>query len=94
MADHGLTIIDDWRVTRTGRPEGIALAERAELAGRPVAVDLDEGSAFLGVSAEDRGKQLASLDAPGFMLPDLAGRSHSLAAQRGKKVFLVGYASW
>ena len=61
MADHELTIIDDWRVTRTARLEGLALAKRAEAAGRPVAVDLDEGSAFLGVSAEDRGKQLASL---------------------------------
>ena len=94
MTDHELTIIDDWRLTRTGRPEGLALAARAETAGRPVAVDLEEGAAFLGVSAQDRGKRLASLEAPDFTLPDLAGRSHSLAAQRGKKVLLVAYASW
>ena len=94
MADHELTIIDDWRVTRTARPEGLALARRAEAAGRPVATDLEEAAAFVGVSAQDRGKQLASLEAPDFTLPDLAGRSHALAAQRGKKVFLVAYASW
>ena len=94
MAHQELTIIDDWHVTRAGRPDGIALAKRAEAAGRPVVVDLEEGAAFLGVSAQDRGKRLASLEAPDFTLPDLAGRSHSLAAQRGKKVFLVAYASW
>jgi len=27
-------------------------------------------------------------------LPDLHGRLHSLAEHRGKKVFLVAYASW
>lgn len=94
MADQELTIIDDWRVTRTSLPEGIALAKRAEAAGHPVAMDLEEGAAFLGASARDRGTRLASLEAPDFTLPDLASRSHSLAAQRGKKVFLVAYASW
>jgi peroxiredoxin len=32
--------------------------------------------------------------APDFTLPDLAGRPHSLAEQRGNKVLLVVWASW
>jgi hypothetical protein len=59
-----------------------------------VAVDLDEHAAYLGISAAERAKALASLEAPDFTLPDLDGRPHSLSAQRGKKVLLVAYASW
>ena len=32
--------------------------------------------------------------APDFTLPDLAGRSHTLSSFRGKKVFMVAWASW
>ena len=49
---------------------------------------------ILGVSAEERAQALASLEAPDFTLPDLDGRPHSLSEHRGKKVFLVAYASW
>ncbi|TAJ31410.1 MAG: redoxin domain-containing protein, partial [Reyranella sp.] len=35
-----------------------------------------------------------SLEAPDFTLPDLDGKTHSLAEQRGKKVLLVSWASW
>jgi hypothetical protein len=62
--------------------------------GRPLALDVDERIACLGAAADDRGAQLASLEAPDFNLPDLAGRRHSLSEHRGKKVFLVAYASW
>jgi hypothetical protein len=61
---------------------------------RPLAVDHEEGAAYLGVSAAARAAQLASLHAPDFSLPDLAGRRHSLSEHRGKKVLLVAFASW
>jgi hypothetical protein len=61
---------------------------------RPLAVDRDEGVAYLGETALVRATRLASLEAPDFSLPDLAGRRHSLSEQRGKKVLLVAYASW
>jgi peroxiredoxin len=32
--------------------------------------------------------------APDFTLPDLDGRMHSLSDYRGKKVFLLAWASW
>jgi AhpC/TSA family len=88
------TVIDGGRVTAVGEAEGAALAKQAETSGRPMAVDLDERAVYLGISAAERAKALASLEAPDFTLPDLAGRPHSLSAQRGKKVLLVAYASW
>jgi len=86
------TVIDDGRATELD--EGTAHAKRAETSGRPVAVDRDERAAYLGVSAAERAKALASLEAPDFRLPDLDGRRHSLSQHRGKKILLVAYASW
>ena len=48
----------------------------------------------LGAGAEDRAAALHSLQAPDFTLPDLDGKLHSLSDFRGKKVFLVSWASW
>jgi hypothetical protein len=70
------------------------LAEVARVLDRPLAVDAAEGAAYLGASARERAETLASLVAPDFTLPDLGGRSHSLAEHRGKKVLLVVWASW
>ena len=70
------------------------LAEIAGVLDRPLALDTAEGAAYLGASARERADALASLSAPAFTLPDLAGRPHSLAEQRGKKVLLVVWASW
>lgn len=70
------------------------LEEVAARLDRPLAVDLDEGVAFLGASARGRAARLASLEAPDFTLPALDGRRHSLSQHRGRKVFLVAYASW
>ena len=73
---------------------GVDLAAFAELLGRPLALDAEEGVAALAASAEDRSEHLARLEAPDFELPDLAGRRHRLSEQRGKKVLLIAYASW
>ena len=70
------------------------LAEVAAALDRPIAVDVAEGAAYLGGSARERAAALAALQAPDFTLPDLGGRSHTLSAQRGKKVLLVAWASW
>jgi hypothetical protein len=75
-------------------PHGVDLAAVAAALGRPLALDAEEGAAYLGVGADERARSLAALEAPDFTLPDLDGRPHSLAEHRGKKVLLVAYASW
>ena len=72
----------------------IDLAAFAALLRRPLALDIAERAASVGVGADQRGSTLASLEAPDFTLPDLEGRLHSLSEHRGEKVFLVAYASW
>ena len=81
-------------VTGPSDDDDIDLAELARRLDRPLALDVPARAAYLGVSAHQRGRRLASLEAPDFTLPDLEGRRHSLAEHRGKKVFLVAYASW
>jgi hypothetical protein len=73
---------------------GIDLAAFAAALDRPLALDTAERTAALGTPAAERRAALASLEAPDFTLPDLAGRLHSLSDHRGKKVLLVAYASW
>ena len=74
--------------------ESLDLAEVAGVLDRPLALDADARAAYLGASARERADALASLQAPDFTLPDLAGRSHTLSEHRGKKVLLVVWASW
>jgi hypothetical protein len=72
----------------------IDLAALARHRGQAVARD-DEGTVWvLGAPAERGAALSASLEAPDFSLPDLAGTHHSLAAARGRKVLLVSWASW
>ena len=73
---------------------GVDLLEFAHLLDRPLALDAEERAAYLGTSAGDRGKALATLQAPDFTLPDVEGKLHSLSDYRGLKVLLVAYASW
>jgi len=62
--------------------------------GQPV-VRSDRGQVWvLAQSARDRSETLRSLQAPDFTLPDASGRPHPLSEYRGKKVFLVTWASW
>lgn len=84
----------DWAALGAPASAEVALEDAAQRLDRPLAVDLEEGVAFLGVSARARAERLLSLEAPDFTLPDLEGRPHTLAAHRGKKVLLVAYASW
>ena len=73
---------------------GVDLEAFAELLDQPLALDAEERAAALGASVREQTARMASLQAPDFTLPDLAGRMHSLSDQRGKKVLLVVYASW
>ena len=61
---------------------------------RPMLHDASYSTWVLGEAAEDRSRQLDSLEAPDFTLPDIAGKLHSLSEHRGKKVLLVTWASW
>ena len=83
-----------------GRERELVAGSRINVAGlwrhlgRPV-VRSDRGHAWvLSESARERKAALASLEAPDFALPDPSGRMHRLSDYRGKKVFLVTWASW
>jgi hypothetical protein len=65
----------------------------AQLVNQPVAHDDTLAMWYFGLRADQR-QGLASLKAPNFSLPDMAGKMHSLADFRGKKVLLVTWASW
>jgi hypothetical protein len=56
--------------------------------------DAAHGVWSIGEAAPARRAAMESLEAPDFTLPDLDGRPHSLRDYRGKKVFLVSWASW
>src|SRR5688572_26119816 len=81
------------RAALAGRA-GVDLAAFAAALGRPLALDVEERTAALGTAAAERGAALASLEAPDFSLPDLAGRRHTLSEHRGQKALLIAYASW
>ena len=74
--------------------DGLDIEALASLLDAPLALDVAEAAAALGVGATERAQAMADLLAPDFTLPDLGGRMHSLAEHRGKKVLLVVYASW
>jgi hypothetical protein len=62
--------------------------------GQPVAASPEHAAWSIGDAAEDLADRLRSLDAPDFTLPDLDGRMHALSSFRGRKVFLLAWASW
>ena len=72
----------------------IEIAGFWRLAGHPVVHDAAGRVWVLGTGAGDRSRALHSLLAPDFALPDLHGRVHALSDHRGRKVFLVTWASW
>jgi len=73
-------------------PARFNLAALARLLGQPVIREDAHGVWSFGESAAAGGS--VSLQAPDFALPDLDGRVHRLSDYRGRKVFLVFWASW
>jgi hypothetical protein len=65
----------------------------AHLVDQPVAHDEALATWYFGLRSDQR-QRLSSLEAPDFALPDITGKMHSLSDFRGKKVFLVTWASW
>ena len=76
------------------RPARFNLAALARVLGQPVVHEDGQGVWSFGEPAAGRRRGLQSLQAPDFTLPDLQGHSHALADYRGRKVFLVFWASW
>lgn len=76
------------------RDGAVNLAAFWRLMDKPLAHDEDGEVWALGEGAGDRAARLATLEAPDFSLPDLAGVRHALSDYRGKKVFLATWASW
>jgi hypothetical protein len=81
-------------VRGSGSASRIDLGGLARHLGRPVAASPPHGVWAIGESHEALGDRLRSLDAPEFTLPDLDGRVWSLRDFRGRKVFLLAWASW
>lgn len=63
-------------------------------AGWPVVHDDAAQIWVLGEGATQRAEALSTGEAPDFELPDLDGRMHRLSDYRGRRVFLVSWASW
>ena len=74
--------------------DGLDLAALARALDRPLALDLAEGAAALGVSAGERSAPLMRLEAPDVELADADGRRHRISDHRGSKVLLTVHASW
>jgi hypothetical protein len=80
-------------VRRNSGQEWFNLTAFARLVRQPVAHDTSESMWYFGLRS-DQQQRLSSLRAPDFTLPDINGKLHSLSDFRGKKVFLVTWASW
>jgi hypothetical protein len=74
-------------------PARFNLAALARLLGQPVIHEDAHGVWSFGESAAQR-TTTPSLQAPDFALPDLDSHVYRLADYRGRKVFLVFWASW
>ncbi len=70
------------------------LTEFARLIQQPVAHDTKNGVWYFGPAAWEWKTRLISSDVPDFSLPDLNGRMHRLSELRGRKLFLLFWASW
>jgi hypothetical protein len=90
-ADRCVYVPPDVTLAREGRVDLTALAA---LLRQPVVHDTARAVWCIGDAAPARRAALESLDAPDFTLPDLDGRPHRLSDYRGKRVFLVSWASW
>jgi hypothetical protein len=75
-------------------PGRLDLAALAEALGRPLALDTAAHAGALGAAPDERARVLRTRVAPDLELADLDGRGHRLSDERGRKVFLVFWASW
>ncbi len=83
----------EWAREAEGGPS-VNLTRLVRHLGQPVVACPEHGVWAVGEAAEDVGDRLRSLEAPDFTLPDLNGRLHTLSDYRGRKVFLLAWASW
>jgi hypothetical protein len=91
LADRCVRIPRETGLVRDGK---VNISAFAALLDQPVIRDTAHGVWSFGEAAPARRAAMQSLDAPDFTLPDLDGRLHSLSDYRGKKIFLVSWASW
>jgi len=70
------------------------LTEFARLIQQPFAHDEAHAVWYFGPAGWEWKDRMSSRQAPDFELPDLAGRMHSLSELRGRKLFLLFWASW
>lgn len=76
------------------RGTAVNLAALWQHLDRPLLRDEPGTTWVFGAGAQERSEQLRNLEAPDFELPDLSGKLHRLSDLRGKRVFLVTWASW
>ena len=69
-------------------------AALARLLGAPALHHAAPDVWCIGEDAGTRSERMMSLEAPDFELPDVEGRRHKLSDYRGKRVFLLAWASW
>ena len=81
-------------ITKRASVTWFNLSEFARLIKQPFAFDQKNEVWYFGARSAEQNGYLASLEAPNFTLPDLNGKTHSLADFRGRKVLLVTWASW
>ena len=70
------------------------LIEFARFLDQPYAYDATHHAWYFGAASEEWGNRLIPTIAPDFTLPDLEGNLYSLSDFRGRKVFLLCWASW
>jgi peroxiredoxin len=75
-------------------PGLIDIVVAAGLLDRPVVADGDAGVVAVGASRQSRRRALVDRVAPGFTLPDLDGKPHTLAELQGRATVLVTFSSW
>jgi hypothetical protein len=74
--------------------ESFNLAEFSRMIEQPVAHDEANSVWYFGPASWEWKTRMSSREAPDFALPDLSGHNHSLSDLRGKKLFLLFWASW
>jgi hypothetical protein len=76
----------------SGSSDAIDLSVVSRALGMPLVVEPRAGLWALGTEA--RGRALESATFPDLELPDLEGRPFRFSALRGRKAFLLAWASW